>query len=65
MADDLLSIVIITYNSAREITPCLESVYADLGQRPAELIAVDSASIDSTIAIIRANFPHVLIRALP
>ncbi len=57
MADPLLSVVVVTYNSAHEISSCLQSVYADLERSLAEVIVVDSASADNTVAVVQAEFP--------
>ena len=51
-----LSIVTITLNEGRNITPCLESVrWAD------ELIVVDSGSTDTTVDLAKQVTPHVYI----
>lgn len=54
-----LSIVIVTYNSARHIAACLASLPAALEGVPAEVIVVDNASSDGTAAAVRAAFPDV------
>jgi GT2 family glycosyltransferase len=48
---DLVSITIVTYNSGRFIKRCLESVLAQ-GYRYKEIIVVDNASTDGTLAIL-------------
>ena len=52
------SVVIVTYNSARYIDRCLESV---LLNNPFEVIVVDNSSIDDTIERIRGKFLNVII----
>lgn len=48
---DLVSITIVTYNSGRFIKRCLESVFAQ-GYTNKEIIVVDNASTDGTLAIL-------------
>ncbi len=48
---DLVSITIVTYNSGRFIKRCLESVLAQ-GYRSKEVIVIDNASTDGTVAIL-------------
>jgi GT2 family glycosyltransferase len=48
---DLVSITIVTYNSGRFIKRCLQSVLAQ-GYRYKEVIVVDNASTDGTVAIL-------------
>lgn len=53
-----LSVIIVTWNSAREIEACL----ASLRGRSAlslEIIVVDNASDDDTVHLVRAGFPEV------
>lgn len=54
-----LSIVIVTYNSARHIAACLASLPPALDGVSAEVIVVDNASSDGTAAAVRAAFPAV------
>jgi GT2 family glycosyltransferase len=54
-----LSVVIVTYNSRRDIDACLESL---VRTRPAvdhETLVVDNASPDGTAAAVRARWPSV------
>ncbi len=48
---DAVSITIVTYNSGRFIKRCLESILAQ-GYRNKEVIVVDNASTDGTVAIL-------------
>jgi N-acetylglucosaminyl-diphospho-decaprenol L-rhamnosyltransferase len=54
-----VSVVIVTYNNATCIVPCLESLAAASAGLGAEIIAVDNHSGDATAAIIRERFPRV------
>ena len=47
----LVSVTLVTYNSARFIDACLESIFAQ-ECRPLEVIVVDNASSDSTAAVL-------------
>jgi GT2 family glycosyltransferase len=54
------SVIIVTYNSAGWIGECLRSVRAQKNSSfPLEIIVVDNASADSTVSVIRENFPEV------
>lgn len=53
MIDDLVSIVIPTYNRAHYITDALESVRAQ-NYRPLEVIIVDDGSTDDTEAVVQS-----------
>ncbi len=48
----LLSIIVLTYNSRRHLKPLLESI-AKQTYQPIELIVVDNASSDDTVAYLR------------
>ncbi|HET6870754.1 MAG TPA: glycosyltransferase family 2 protein [Solirubrobacteraceae bacterium] len=52
-----LSIGIVLYNSAGTLQECLRSVHAELESGFAELIAVNNASPDDSVAIVRAEVP--------
>ena len=52
-----LSIVTVTYNSEETIRACLEAI--PRGGLEAEVIVVDNASTDRTVALIREHFPWV------
>ncbi len=54
-----LSIVIATWNSASEITDCLQALR--IADRSAEIFVVDNASIDATVELVRTNFPDVML----
>ena len=50
----LVSIVVVTYNSDREIAKCLESV-ARQTYSPVELLVIDNHSVDQTLDILRST----------
>jgi GT2 family glycosyltransferase len=54
----LVSVVIVNYNGAQVLMPCLESVYAQ-SYRPVEVIVVDNASSDGSIDVVREKFSDV------
>jgi GT2 family glycosyltransferase len=54
-----LSILIVTYNSARFIGACLEAIEATVVDHSYEVIVVDNASSDGTVARVRAEHPRV------
>jgi N-acetylglucosaminyl-diphospho-decaprenol L-rhamnosyltransferase len=60
----VVSVVIVTYNSAQVIAECLDSLTGPLTAdgTPAfthEIIVVDNQSTDDTVVLVRARFPHV------
>ena len=59
-ARNRVSIVIVTYNSARYIATCIASIVAQ--QYPGgvpEIIVVDNDSRDDTVRIVRERYPRV------
>jgi len=56
--DALVTIVIVNYNGAIFLGPCLDSIYAQ-PYRPIEVIVVDNASSDESVHIVRQKFPDV------
>ena len=52
-----VSIIIVTYNSARVIGACLESLAAECASGLAEAIVVDNASADDSVRVVRDRFP--------
>jgi N-acetylglucosaminyl-diphospho-decaprenol L-rhamnosyltransferase len=57
----LVSIVIVTFNSADHIRGCVASVLKGVGTLPIEPIVIDNASRDGTGALVRAEFPDVTV----
>lgn len=51
--------IIVTWNSARVIRACLES----LGGEPTEILVVDNASSDNTVALVRSALPEAILLA--
>ncbi len=58
-----VAILIVTYNSERQIEACLQSVYDQRGSTTQEVIVVDNDSKDGTIALIQERFPEVKLHA--
>jgi len=55
-----LSIVIVSYNTAKLLRACLQSVYPNLHPHyRLEIIVVDNASSDDSVAVVRREFPQV------
>lgn len=54
----MLSIIIVTFNSARFIKTCLESVF-NQGYKEFETIVIDNGSADATVDFIKNNYPQV------
>lgn len=60
-----LSILIVTYNSARLVGPLLSHLQIQLQDLHAEVIVVDNASKDNTVSVIRDEHPWVKLVASP
>jgi len=58
-----VSVIVLCWNSRQRIGDCLESLLA-LESPAAELIVVDNASSDETLAFVRGSFPGVSVVAL-
>jgi len=56
-----VSVVIVTYHSARVIRACLESLAAEVTAGLAEVIVVDNASADDSVEIVRRDFPWAIL----
>lgn len=54
-----LSIVIVNWNTCDLLRDCLRSAQAGLGDLQAEVLVVDNASTDASVAMIRSEFPDV------
>jgi GT2 family glycosyltransferase len=56
-----VSVIIVSWNTADILRDCLNSLYhAPTGGLSLEVIVVDSASTDSTVAMLEAEFPQVI-----
>jgi N-acetylglucosaminyl-diphospho-decaprenol L-rhamnosyltransferase len=55
--DELTEVVVVTYNSAKHIPTCLESIAAN----GARALIVDNSSTDETLAIVREHFPEATV----
>jgi GT2 family glycosyltransferase len=53
---ELVSIVIVNYNGAEVLPPCLHSVFAQ-PYRPIDVLVVDNGSTDSSREIVQKDFP--------
>ena len=61
-----LSIIIVNWNVVGLLQRCLESVYRSLAQSPhlsSEVIVVDNASADDSVAMVQRGFPQVTLMA--
>ena len=54
-----VSIVILTWNSGRQIEACLASLAQGLSAFPSEIIVIDNDSQDETRAVIKKTWPQV------
>jgi GT2 family glycosyltransferase len=55
----LISVVIVTWNSASDIEGCMASLLRESSPETTEFIVVDNASSDRTVEIVRTTFPEV------
>lgn len=67
MADNLasLAIIVVTYNSAIEIGPCLDALVGHTAPFPTTITVVDNASGDGTADLVRTRWPSVQLIASP
>ncbi len=56
-----LSVIIVNYNTRDYLRACLASIEAQRGDLAVEVIVVDNTSQDGSVAMIRAEFPRVLL----
>lgn len=54
----LISVLIVTYNSAMYIRGCLDSIYNQT-YKNFEIVVVDNASKDETVSIVKSGYPAV------
>jgi GT2 family glycosyltransferase len=55
-----IAVIIINYNTRENLRACLATV---LSQDPAETIVVDNSSHDGSVAMVRAEYPQVILHA--
>lgn len=61
----ILTIGIINYNACEWLRPCLTSIFREVGDGGSmEVIVVDNASEDESVAMVRHEFPHARVLAL-
>ena len=60
-----LAIVIVSYNTKRDLANCLRSLHTHPPQVSHEVVVVDNASSDGSAAAVRAEWPHVRVIELP
>ena len=60
-----VAVVIVTYNSARDIDRALRSLADPPPATPHEILVVDNASADDTVTRVRASWPGVRLIASP
>ncbi|MEN6332829.1 MAG: glycosyltransferase family 2 protein [Phycisphaerales bacterium] len=60
-----VSIIIVSWNTRDMVRDCLQSVYEQTRGVSFEVILVDNASSDDTAAMVRTEFPQVLLTANP
>lgn len=53
-----LSVVVVSWNSAEFLENCLNGVYSDANGRDVEVIVVDNASKDGSVALLQNRFPR-------
>jgi GT2 family glycosyltransferase len=57
--DDRLAVIIVSYNSAGWLTPCISSIRAMSGNLELDIVVVDSGSTDDTVELVGREFPDV------
>ena len=58
-----LSIIIVSWNVSELLHNCLASIYAQTGDLAVEVIVVDSASSDDSVAMVSRDFPQAILLA--
>lgn len=57
----LVSVIIVNFNTRQLTLDCVKSVYTHTAGVPFEVIVVDNASSDDSVAAIRKTFPDVMV----
>jgi N-acetylglucosaminyl-diphospho-decaprenol L-rhamnosyltransferase len=60
-----LSIVIVNYNAQRHLENCLDSLTSSPPSIAHEIVVVDNASIDGSVAMVRARWPGIALIEQP
>ncbi len=60
-----LSIVIVNYNTCHLLRDCLASIYRSQGVFQFNVVVVDNASTDDSVAMVQAEFPQAKLIASP
>lgn len=63
MSNDLLSIIIVSWNVCDFLRPCLQSIFDHTNGLNVDVIVVDSASDDDTVSMVTSEFPDVTVLA--
>lgn len=58
-----VSIIIVSYNTKDHLQRCLSSIYEKTSRITFEVLVIDNASTDGSCAMVRANFPAVILVA--
>ena len=58
-----LSIIIVSYNTREYLAQCLKSIYDTVQDIVFEVIVVDNASKDGSVALVQNKYPQVHLRA--
>lgn len=59
MSQPEISIIMVSYNTAEYTQRAIESVFNETNESNFEIIVVDNASTDNSVALLKANFPHI------
>ncbi len=59
-----LAVIIVSFNVREDLAACLESLFAHPPAVPHEIVVVDNASSDDSVAMVRSRFPQVKVVAL-
>ena len=56
-----LAVIVVSFNSASWLVPCLSSVYGHAGSAKLEVIIVDNGSTDGSAELVEREFPEALV----
>ncbi|PFG32521.1 glycosyltransferase family 2 protein [Sanguibacter antarcticus] len=66
MTGPLVRAVVVNWNGAHLLRPCLDSLLAqDLGPGELHVLVVDNASTDGSLALLAESYPTVAVRSMP